>query len=641
MVSNLAIPREVLRPQDYASDGTDGIGFLQFWGMSPAIDLLGDVQAAAWGPSAVGVSPGGMYKDQQKDPDEEEVRMLQEKISAENEAEASAGTDIQEMSLPDGDDALNILIAGGADIRHILKTVARRRRSAQGRKLRFYVHESNHEVHARNMLLLQVINNTSMNIRERMETFLSLHGNSLVREKDSLYVSDIAKEFIEIVTDQSCHPLASLVDLTHLKFKDRDILQDIFKGWDKAVPFDIEALRDLRCRGYYRDRYDYRKNLMDYDYTTFVKQVAGIIHWYHFKEFRFTGIAFETRLASYNTPNRTLASYTEARGAKGTTVQVRGFWGDILNSPYHGFGTTADAQDKARLFKISSQLYKHTETDIAEFNVTALLSEMETGEPYHLPPETAAEHEFPYKSPLEELFPADPKVEEVKEEIKKTKDDKEDANEAKQVTNEEITPEAAQGTGGYQATADDKRQQRRNRKKKKAEVDWPPLSPGFDDVEVVLLSGSLSEVLKKPKYSKLFHRAFVGSMACLPIFEDVGLTKIEDDPFREKDEIKRIIKPPRLEKPEEFGSRREASALAGALAPGATVIFETMKYQAHFEGKQRLSFRHRVAQASHLAGWKLIDERRALPNIEFDMKDKRARLLEVDATDFLRFVNPA
>jgi len=130
-------------------------------------------------------------------------------------------------------------------------------------------------------------------------------------------------------------------------------------------------------------------------------------------------------------------------------------------------------------------------------------------------------------------------------------------------------------------------------------------------------------------------------MSCLPIFKDLGLTTVAEDPFREPDEIKRIIKPPRLEKPEMFGSRKEQSALAGAMAPGASVIFETMKYQAHFEGKQRLSFRHRIAQAGHLAGWRVIDEKRSLPSIEFDMKDKRSRQMEKDATDFIRFVVPA
>lgn len=619
MVS-VSVPRDFQKPQEYASDGTDGIGFIQYWGMSPALSLLGDdPQAAAYGPAAAAQSPGGVDKDKHKDEDQLESERYIAEVTAEMEAHAETGNTVPaEQPLPEGDEPINILIAAGADPRHVLKTVAHWRRTSRGRKLRFFMHETHHEVLARHMLLIQVMNNTSMGCRERMETFLSLHGNTLVREKDSLYVSDIAKEFIEMVADDSSHPLADVINLTHLKFKDRDILQDIFKGWDKAAPFDIEALRDQRCRGYYRERYDYRKNLMDWDYTTFVKQVAGTIHWYHFKEFGFTGIAFETRLASYNTPNRTLASYVEAKGTKGTTVQVRGFWGDIINSPYHPFGTTADPVDKARLFRISGQMYKHNETDIAEFNVTALLSEMETGEPYHLPPEKPEEHVYPYQSPLEELFPPDSRrePEEVKEE----------------------TTAAPAETGGYPANAS--AADRRNRRREKKKVEHPPLSPGFDNVEVVLLTGNLNEVLKKPKYAKSFHRAFVGTIGCVPLFEEMGLTNSNSDPFFVKDEIKRIIKPPNLEKPQELGSRAETSALAGAMAPGSTVIFETMKYQAHFEGHQRLSFRHRVAQAAHLAGWRCIDERLALPNIEFDMKDKRARQMEKDATDFLRFAVP-
>ena len=35
-----------------------------------------------------------------------------------------------------------------------------------------------------------------------------------------------------------------------------------------------------------------------------------------------------------------------------------------------------------------------------------------------------------------------------------------------------------------------------------------------------------------------------------------------------------------------------------------------LNLQAHFEGMTRLGFRHRVAQAAHLAGWRLQDERR-------------------------------
>merc|ERR1712216_973157 len=137
----------------------------------------------------------------------------------------------------------------------------------------------------------------------------------------------------------------------------------------------------------------------------------------------------------------------------------------------------------------SSQQYKHNETDVAEFNVTALLSEMESGEPYHLPSEKPEEHEYPYASPLEELNPPDAKIEEVKEETQKQD----------------------QQSGGYPGSNG----RRKNRREKKKAEDWPALSPGFDDVEVILLGGNLSEVLKKSKYAKLFHRAYVGTLACV------------------------------------------------------------------------------------------------------------------------------
>lgn len=632
----ISVQREVLKPQDYASDGTDAIGFLQFWGNSPALDLIEDVHTCRFGPAAKGVSPGGYRPDAAKGPE------TAAEAEGANPIEGEGTTPEQETALTPGeeqgqqnneedvavaplseDGAINFLIVGGADLRHVVKTVARQR-SAGGprRRLRFFLHERHHEVLARHVLFLQIANNTRLSARERMETFLSLYGNTLVRERDSLYASDIANEFVELVTDNSSHPLTGIVDLSHLKFKDRDVLQDVFKGWCKDVRFDIEALREQRCRGYYRDRYDFRKNMMDWDFTNNVKEVAGIIHWYHYKEFCHTGVAFETRLASYNTPNRTLASYTEAKDRKkGTTVQVRGFWGDIINSPYHAFGTTTDPEDHPRLFKISGQQYRQTETDVSEFNLTAFFSMMDTGLPFHLPPERPEEHVYPYASPLDEVLGADRLTEVQEDEHDTVGEGHEDGNGA--------TPPLRGG-----------------RRPVKKAVDWPQLSPGFEDVDVVLLTGELGDVLRKPKYRGLFHRAFIGTMGLMPFFDEMGISKGSsdtemDDPFAASAEAARIRKPPRLEAPGAFGLRRDASTLAGAMAAGACVVCETMKYQAHFDGLAKLSLRHRVAQAGHLAGWRLCNERRAVPRIEHDMKDSRARALEKDATDFLRFVVPA
>eukprot|EP00435_Cladocopium_sp_Y103_P007540 s3634_g2.t1 len=99
------------------------------------------------------------------------------------------------------------------------------------------------------------------------------------------------------------------------------------------------------------------------------------------------------------------------------------------------------------------------------------------------------------------------------------------------------------------------------------------------------------QVLKKPKYRGLFHRAFIGAMGCMPVFQEFDLKG-------------------GAEHKGDFGAKREESVFASIMAEGGEVIFETLKYQAHFEGMARLGFRHRVAQAAHLAGWRLQDERR-------------------------------
>lgn len=52
---------------------------------------------------------------------------------------------------------------------------------------------------------------------------------------------------------------------------------------------------------------------------------------------------------------------------KGRSVSAWGFWGDILNSPYHSFGTSCSERS---FFKISNKQFVHTAVSVAEYNVT-------------------------------------------------------------------------------------------------------------------------------------------------------------------------------------------------------------------------------------------------------------------------------
>lgn len=58
-----------------------------------------------------------------------------------------------------------------------------------------------------------------------------------------------------------------------------------------------------------------------------------------YKDWRLNGVAYETRLSSNMTPNRTLSSFVPGKKKKsGDSILVRGFWGDIVNSPYISLG---------------------------------------------------------------------------------------------------------------------------------------------------------------------------------------------------------------------------------------------------------------------------------------------------------------
>lgn len=65
------------------------------------------------------------------------------------------------------------------------------------------------------------------------------------------------------------------------------------------------------------------------------------------------GVGFETRLANNTTPNRTLSSFIPGKKKKtGDSIMIRGFWGDIVNSPYANFGyEVANEEDKEKFFR--------------------------------------------------------------------------------------------------------------------------------------------------------------------------------------------------------------------------------------------------------------------------------------------------
>lgn len=221
-----------------------------------------------------------------------------------------------------------------------------------------------------------------MSNRERTEIFLDLFGNTLIRDRTSQYLDSIVPELIQLVTDddKGTSVIKDLINFETIKFKDRDEIEEIVSSWLACHPFDIEQLRDQRLRAHFGTRYDFRRNLVDWDYNFGIKDFAKNVNQLEYRQFRLTGVAFETRLANGTIPNRTLGSFVEGRKKKGTrdSILVRGFWGDIINSPYIAFGNEVeDPDDNMRFYKQVNFQTIYTNADISEFNIQKIIYQAE------------------------------------------------------------------------------------------------------------------------------------------------------------------------------------------------------------------------------------------------------------------------
>jgi dynein assembly factor 3 len=350
---------------------------------------------------------------------------------------------------------LRVLLVHPGDIRHILTTLCRRRRhmykpdgSTMNRRLRpieFYLLEHPIEVLARDVLLLEVLFDFEVPIRQRAAVFLEIYGNALVQDRTSRYIERLGAELRELVIHGTGRQ-EGFTDLSLLKYRERDALEGIFAGYRRPRPsaakdsegeapvaaartdFDMQTLREHRLRGWYAERYDHRKAIADQDYHYIFKDTcADIIHIRQYKDWRLGGCAFELGDQVYSESNRTMASYAEgvlkSGKDKGIKKEIKGYWGDITMGPFTTFGIDADtrvafmresrglsegANAKAQetmvfadagagskeLHKLTENLFeiynkntgteqhRHHTVEIAMFNLFSYLWELETGKAY-------------------------------------------------------------------------------------------------------------------------------------------------------------------------------------------------------------------------------------------------------------------
>ena len=159
--------------------------------------------------------------------------------------------DVAPMGDPSDEDApLNLCSIMAGDISSCLKTMAQLRRHAQTRPVNLYMVEKQPEVLARHILLLAIFFDEDLGPRECTEIFLEVYGNTMLRKQTSSYVSNKVEDLVSFLTNGT-GVLAGLIDLTSLKFKERDAIEKVFKTWLEEVECDMLAWREKRMRQYF------------------------------------------------------------------------------------------------------------------------------------------------------------------------------------------------------------------------------------------------------------------------------------------------------------------------------------------------------------------------------------------------------
>ena len=115
------------------------------------------------------------------------------------------------------------------------------------RAIHFYILEHPIQVLARDLLMLEVIMDFEVPIRQRANVFLEIYGNALVQERTARYIEQIGQKLRGVVADGAS--TLGVISLEHMKYRERDVLESVFKSYMRNDTFDMKHLRDHRLRG--------------------------------------------------------------------------------------------------------------------------------------------------------------------------------------------------------------------------------------------------------------------------------------------------------------------------------------------------------------------------------------------------------
>jgi len=127
--------------------------------------------------------------------------------------------------------------------------------------------------------------------------------------------------------------------------------------------------------------------MSDWDYNFGIKDFSKTVNNREYRAWRLTGIFHETRLDSGKIANRTMGSYVRGKTKKGRdSIAVRGFWGDIVNSPYFAFGNEIyEEPERTRFLKEVNYQRIYSNADISEYIIVSQIKWLEEMEKFDFP----------------------------------------------------------------------------------------------------------------------------------------------------------------------------------------------------------------------------------------------------------------
>jgi len=97
---------------------------------------------------------------------------------------------------------------------------------------------------------------------------LEIFGNLFVTERTEKVIDEYSQLLTKIITkdrNKSVKHLFDMFDTSLLKFKEIDNLELALRQWRLDVKFDLDLFHEHRLRGLFKERYDFRNNLCDWD----------------------------------------------------------------------------------------------------------------------------------------------------------------------------------------------------------------------------------------------------------------------------------------------------------------------------------------------------------------------------------------